>query len=122
MNGGLLFEIALPVKANDGADYAEALAAWEERALAVAGGFTRLPDADGAWRDPSDGKVYRDRMRGYRVMCNRREFTSLTYDAFRLFPDQVAIFTATIGSATVYDRASLYLDRKSAPALGSTPL
>ena len=99
-----LFEIALPLYANNGFPYEARLAQWEERALEVAGGFSRRPDGEGAWRDPSNGHVYRDAMRPYRIACSDEAFATLTAHAFRLFSDQVAIFTAELGTADIIDR------------------
>lgn len=98
------YEIALPLAANDGADYAQALTAWEASALSIAGGFTRRPDGEGTWQDPKDGTVYRDTMRSYRIACTAVQFDALVALAFELFPDQVGLFTAQIGTATIYDQ------------------
>lgn len=100
-----LFEIAVPTKANDGASYDVALSMWEDVVLKTAGGFTRMPDVDGYWRDPSNGKLYKDRMRGYRVaLGGYHERDTLVREAFKIFPDQVAIFVSEIGSATIVNR------------------
>lgn len=98
------FEIALPTVTNDGKEYSDALQRWEGCALAIAGGFTRRPDGDGHWRDPDTGRVFVDRMRSYRVACDAKEFARLLGIAFDLFPDQLAIFTAEIGEATIHNR------------------
>ena len=103
-----LYEIALPTKANDGSDYASALIAWEAKALQRAGGFTRRPDGEGAWADQAEAsgpiKVYRDTMRPFRVACEQAIMDDLLRDAFKLFPDQLAIFVATIGTAEIVYR------------------
>ncbi len=99
-----LYEFALPTKANNGDDYSDALKAWEDIALNRCNGFTRMPDVDGFWRDGDDGKVYADRMRGYRIACKPAQMRAMRDDAFRLFPDQVALFVATIGTADIVSR------------------
>ncbi len=46
-----LFELTLPQRTNAGQFYTHALAAWENYATMLAGGFTRLPPCDGVWQD-----------------------------------------------------------------------
>lgn len=99
-----LYEIALPVNANNGHPYEHALEQWEKEALAAAGGFTRMPDAAGFWRDTDTGKVYADAMRGYRLACDDVVIRRLIQRAWSLFPDQLAFFVARIGSATIVYR------------------
>lgn len=97
----LLYEIALPKLDNAGRDCTAALLAWEQVALTNAGGFTRLPHAVGAWRG-NDGREYHDIMQCYRVAVDTApQFAPLLNSAFVLFPDQVAIFYAQIGTATI---------------------
>lgn len=101
----ILYEIALPTQTNDGKPYTAALFAWEHDALRVAGGYTKLPLAQGVWVDMADGpgRVYRDTMQCYRIGVETEEtFARLVTAAFERFPDQVAIFTARIGTATVH--------------------
>lgn len=102
-----LYEIALPVTDNSGMGYAGALLAWEALALERAGGFTSFPEARGCWRG-DDGRVYTDTMRPYRVLCSPAAMRALVFDAFRLFPDQVAIFVATIGTAEIINRGDMH--------------
>lgn len=100
-----LFEIALPVFENNGRSYEASLLAWEELALERAGGFTRRPDGVGQWGDCDRGRIYEDVMRPYHVACSAETMAALLADAFKLFPDQVAIFVAEIGTATIHYRA-----------------
>lgn len=101
-----LWEIALPAFTNDGQAIPEAHAAWQARALHIAGGYTRRPDGIGVWRDPADGKTCVDVMGSYRVACSAEAFGALLDEAFRIFPDQVGIYTARIGEATIVDRSA----------------
>lgn len=97
-----LWEIALPLAMNDGAPYDQAIAKWEAQALQIAGGYTQRPDGIGTWCH--EMRVYTDLMRPYRVACSEEAFGALVDAAFRLFPDQLALFTARIGDATIVNR------------------
>lgn len=99
-----LYEIAVPTKDNNGKSYEKELALFEEQMLAYADGFTRMPNAEGYWRDPKSGKVYFDIMRGYRIATKPKIFARIVDRAFDLFHDQLAIFTADIGSAKILPR------------------
>lgn len=102
-----LFCILLPTKKKThagGADYLPELRLWEGYALSRAGGFTATGFVTGTWRDDETGLVYTDRMAGYEIACASHVFNKLIDDARRLFPDQRAFFTATVGIAQiVYD-------------------
>jgi hypothetical protein len=104
-----LFEIALPDVSNSGMSYDIARKCFEDDALEYAEGFTALPAARGVWRakpslgDPSP-KTYRDVMHCYRIACDAGTFAILINRAFYLFPDQLAIFHAEIGEATISER------------------
>ena len=101
--GKRLWEFQLPEATNAGDPYVLSLHEWEDTALGHAGGYTRLPAGDGFWRD---GQVtYQDRMVLYRVLCDRDTMQTLLDAAFRLFPDQTAIFVADIGTATIHYRS-----------------
>jgi len=99
-----LYEIAVPTRDNKGKSYEKSIALFEEQLLAYADGFTRMPNAEGYWRDPKSGKVYFDVMRGYRVATSGKIFARIVDRAFDLFHDQLAIFTADIGSARIVSR------------------
>lgn len=98
-----LYQITLPMFDNAGLNTNVARVQWEKAALQAAGGFTRLPAAEGAWLGP-DGKTYTDRSRAYHIACEEWAFAGLLAEAFRLFPDQLAIFTAEIGMAIIHER------------------
>lgn len=98
------FLIALPVFDNAGRSYDKAHAAFQKCALETAGGYTRRPHGEGAWRDPADGRVYVDSMVPYVVACTRPRFNLLKREAFRLFPDQVALYWQELGEVHIERR------------------
>lgn len=60
--------IQIPIADNDGQRFPDAAwDAFEETLLLRFGGFTRLADAKGAWRDPQTERVYWDVSRMYSV-------------------------------------------------------
>ena len=99
-----LFEITLPQRTNAGQFYTHALAAWENYAAMLAGGFTRLAPCDGVWLDGN--KRYHDTVIKYQVACAPGLFLALREKAFDLFPDQVAIMTAELGTADITYRTA----------------
>jgi hypothetical protein len=98
------FEITLPVNSNAGVRYEVARKLFEHDALRIAGGFTKLPECERAWRDPSDGKVYWEMVRTYRIASNPRDIAALMDIAFRTFSDQKAIMCTEVGQAYVIAR------------------
>ena len=98
-----LYEIAIPLCNNAGLSTTPERKAWEKTVLKLSGGYTRLPAADGAWGDDS-GKVFLDRVYSYRLACSAEVFAAVLAEAFRVFSDQLAIFTAEIGTATIHER------------------
>lgn len=101
-----LYEIVLPEHDNLGKPYLTQHGLWQERALVQAGGYTELPLATGMWFNHIDGAVYQDKVITYHIACEPHIFLSLVAEAFKLFNDQKAIFTAEIGEATIYRRPS----------------
>ena len=97
------YEFLLPDRDNAGIVLREERRHWETRALARAGGFTWGGIVKGSWRDDRM-QVYTEYMHSYRVACDDIAFQCLLTDAFELFPDQVAIFAAEIGRATIHRR------------------
>lgn len=95
-----LYEIALPERDNSCGQLAEAHWLWRKAALDLAGGYTERPTGYGFWRD-NGGMVFEDRMVSYRVACEPDVWAKLVAKAFDLFPDQVAIFHAQLGTATI---------------------
>lgn len=99
-----LYSIALPDATNSGRKTLIARATWENRALELSGGFTRRPAGEGSWRDPKSGEIFHDVMHSYEVACGELVWRQLVAAAFELFPDQLAIFTAEIGYASIVER------------------
>lgn len=99
-----LWRIALPAFTNGGVNTSAELAAWADKALDIAGGVTRFPCAVRC-REAPDGKVYRDVMVSFEVLCTDEQFGALVTAACDLFPDQEAFFTAHVGEATIVDRS-----------------
>ena len=98
-----LYEFTIPTHDNAGRSYEQARKRWEAHAIAAAGGLTIQPGfAQGVWVD--DGKEYRDQVTQYRVACEESTFKLLLAHAFECFPDQLAIFTADLGEATIHER------------------
>lgn len=96
-----LFEIQLPQRDNAGRYCTLALQAFEQYALTIAGGFSRCPPVEGAWQELGMAKVYSDTMIPYRIASTDRGFKQIREHAFQLFPDQIAIFTAELGTAEI---------------------
>lgn len=98
-----LYQFVLPDVANDGVtDYSDARRAFERDALSIAGGFTYLGTAQGAWVD--NGKVFRERNHVYHVATNAKDAAEITNRAFNHFPDQFAIYRAEIGKGALVER------------------
>ena len=97
------YEFLLPDRDNAGIVLREERRHWEAHALARAGGFTWSGVVQGSWRD-DQMYVQTESMHRYSVACDRIAFQCLLTDAFELFPDQVAIFAAEIGRATIHRR------------------
>ncbi len=103
-----LYQFNLPEQTNDGlSSYDAAREAWENAALAEAGGFTDLGKQFGAWRDPATGAVYRETMHAYQVATTRDVADNLATRAFELFPDQLAFFVAELGEARIVERQAV---------------
>lgn len=96
-----LYELALPVRDNRGRPFDLQHDIFRADMLGAAGGYTELPVARGVWRG-DDGCTYRSEMRAYRIACEHPlTFAQLIARAFDLFDDQVALFYAEIGTATI---------------------
>lgn len=109
-----VYQFNLPVYDNMGSSLMNEVRAWEVGAVALAGGFTLL-DGRGAWKD---GEIQREEMRVYQVMCEQETFEQLLADAFRLFRDQKALFTISLGDGAVYHRTEWATEMASRKALG----
>jgi hypothetical protein len=96
-----LYEIALPLYHNSNtADYHNAHNLFSDRVIGAVGGLTKLPVAEGSWVD--EGTLYREPMQCYRIATDDPEiWDGIVALAFRLFPDQIAIYWSSIGDATI---------------------
>jgi hypothetical protein len=98
------YEIYLPTLTNDRArSYEAARIKWQALALDLAGGYTRYPFVDGAWRG-AGGRTELDQMVPYRVACSSVIWADLLAQAFALFPDQAAIMFTKLGKAEIVNR------------------
>ena len=96
-----LYEIALPLRDNSGNALANAHARWKIEAVDIAGGMTERPEGQGYWRAPNSARMYIDEMRPYQFACDAPTFRKLVALARKLFPDQIAFWTAEIGQAKI---------------------
>lgn len=106
-----LYQFTLPCLDNRQRSYEKARKAWEAKAMDLAGGLTILPLAEGAWKSPETGKIYRETVARYDVACDRAVALALVQEACELFPDQEAIFYAELGVARL-----VYPERKETAA------
>lgn len=110
-----LYEIQLPARDNSNESTYSALRRFENALLDIAGGYTDCGKAGGLWADGP--KIYRDTVILYHVACEPEQFNRILTAAFKLFPDQLAIFTAVIGEATIHSRPQTFtgLDKEAHP-------
>lgn len=111
-----LYQFNLPDRSNDGTvDYHSARLEWSRRAIGYCGGLTSLAPVIGRWVDfeldaaghaTNVGKQYNEMMWPVQVACGDYREAMLA-DAFELFPDQVSIFVATIGEASIEARPAI---------------
>lgn len=104
-----LYRFTLPLATNAGLSTEKARKDWEQEALKLAGGFTLLPFADGAWRDDT-GRTMKDRVALYEVGCAPKIGLALADCFWRLFPDQEALFIAQLGTASNTLRPPIWQD------------
>lgn len=96
-----LHQITLPLNDNAGAALTEAHAKLSRAIVGEAGGCTTF-DASGQWLTDT-GHVQAEPVRCYQVACDVEVWRSIVRLSKVLFPDQLAIFHATIGAATIED-------------------
>jgi hypothetical protein len=94
-----LYQIVLPLKDNSGHDVTPAHRAFQNAVLSVVPGLTKMPQAYGLWDDR--GERYIDRVVPYQIACSSNQWRIIVGHAFRLFPDQLAIFHAQLGTAEI---------------------
>ena len=100
-----LYRFYLPVLANDGTtSYHEALDTWKQEAIKLTGGLTICALVRGTWIDEATGTVYNETIQPFEVACDHSKYYILQGRAFHLFPDQLAIMTAKIGTAYITSR------------------
>lgn len=98
-----LYQFNLPTHTNAGLSYEAARKRWERHAIAAAGGLTRaFGFADGVWVDGD--RKYLETIAVYQITCEVSTFKLILAHAFECFPDQLAIFTAELGTATIHSR------------------
>lgn len=95
-----LYEIILPRLNNEGAPMDSAHQAFARKLCVLYGGFTRAP-VQGTWLDDT-GKAYQDESFAYRIATDRALGHAILA-AQRLWPDQLAIFWASLGEAHIYE-------------------
>jgi hypothetical protein len=98
-----LFEITLPTTDNAGASLQTAHMLWQAHVMRIAGGYTEYPMSRGVWHD-GPGKIYIDQVVPYRVACTLDQWQEIVREAFKAFPDQLAIFHAHVGTAVIEER------------------
>lgn len=104
-----LYQITLPQLDNAGGSYAKAHVDFTNEVLGMVGGYTVVTDgAEGHWRSYT-GQEYVDINVVYQVACEPRQWQAIVASAFRLFGDQVALFTAQIGTAHIFQRENAAL-------------
>jgi hypothetical protein len=99
-----LYRIILPVNDNGGKPCNGAHASFQAYVIDKAGGLTTSA-ATGAGH--TGARIQREGVIAYDVACDAQTFDKLVTRAIELFPDQVAIFTATIGTALFVEGAGL---------------
>lgn len=105
-----LYRFFLPLLDNKGGDYSAAIDEFRSLALDVAGGYTDIGLARGAWRDEKTGEVYHDSLALIDVaLPNVAQFDVVKARALEIFPDQIALFTADIGESIATYRDALEL-------------
>ena len=97
-----LYQFLLPIADNTGKSYHDAITLWQSKALHLAGGYSLHGYVNGAW---SEGVIiYHDTLVDLHLACDQDIYEALVAATFDLFPDQLAIFTAEIGTAHIINR------------------
>lgn len=98
----IYYEIHVPVYDNAGNNMASGIAEFRSFLMSYAGGFHELVPVHGAW--VSGGMDYVETMIPFHVACTAEIWSGIIAEAFRIFIDQKAIFTAEIGRALILER------------------
>lgn len=105
-----LYEILIPISPNEGEDnifICDSLGRFSEEyhnefletILNKAGGYTKCPNVDGAWK--GDETTYLEQMMPIRIYADEHTMGELALLAKTRY-SQEAIFVATLGTATLY--------------------
>lgn len=98
-----LFAFSRPVCWNDGTPIFQSHHdVFDAMLLNLAGGYTALPVADGCWRDPETGIVYKERMQEVRVLCTGENRAKIIREALTHY-QQEAIFWYVVSNYTVIE-------------------
>lgn len=98
------FLFLAPVHRNDGGSYEGARIAFEMHCVKTLGGITEGPQVKGQWYSEKSGRVMRDINIPYYISCEPAQIAGIMCEAFKLFPDQEALFVTDTGPAYILDR------------------
>lgn len=122
-----LYQINLPDFDNSGHKLTMAHRHFKLILVRRAGGYS-VTQAEEAWYDETSDITYHETQNEYTVACEPSVWQQIVNDAFKAFDDQIAIFTARIGTATIinrseYDDTAMYDhgQRVEARAKANTP-
>ena len=100
-----LYQFNLPLYDNAGKSCERAHIDFKSACKMYAGGYTvQGTNAVGEWYCTDDGNTYKDEIVIYQVAVDAKGFKRILEEAFNSFPDQLAIFTAIVGEATIHAR------------------
>lgn len=93
-----------PAHRNDGGSYEGARVAFEMHCVRTLGGITQAPIVQGQWYSEKSGRVMRDTTIPYYISCESSAIAGIMEHAFKLFPDQEALFVTELGGAYILSR------------------
>ena len=94
-----LYEIMCPVLTNDGYPTERGTKLFLRDVATIAGGYTKLPECEGFWRDPDSGKEYVEPMIPVRIACSARAMAQVVRAHQAAFPDQACVLWYAISDA-----------------------
>jgi hypothetical protein len=106
-----IYQFLLPAASNKGVSYGTQRSDWAMRALDMAGGYTIRARVVGSWRS-DDGKTYTEAMCPIDVGCSVEVRNALLQEAFRLFPDQLAVSVIHGGELTIETRENKQAEKR----------
>lgn len=99
------FELILPQFDNNGVELTARHGLMHSYILTNAGGFTLVGGKHlGYWVDIKTQTTYRDTVAILKIATTPEIFAGIVREAFRLFPDQAALFYANTGHAVIDNR------------------